>query len=64
MKAGERTRTRIMEAGHRLWLINPASVTCRAIARALGINHATILYHYGSTDALHTALAEYIKRTD
>lgn len=59
MKTGERTRLRIMETGCRMWLLDPASVTCRAIARALDINHATILYHYETRRALQNALAEY-----
>lgn len=59
MTAGERQRDRIMHAGCAIWQINPEGVTCRAVARAAGINHATILYHYETTEAFKDALADY-----
>ncbi len=60
MKPGERTRERIMETGCDIW----PNVSCRAIARKLGITHCAVLYHYSTVEALRAAIADYAVRNE
>ena len=57
IKQGENTRTRILETGLKLW----PDVTPSSIANAMGITHATVLYHFSD---IKEAVAQYALDTD
>lgn len=57
-RAGERTKLSILEMGARLWMVDPAYVTARRIARELGITHGTVNYHFARGErSLRDAIA-------
>ena len=59
-EAGEMTRRAILEMGVRLWRVDPQYVTARRIAQELGLNHATVLYHFRHGETrLRDAVALY-----
>lgn len=39
------TKTRILEMGLRLWMVDPSYVTMRRIASELNMTHGTVSYH-------------------
>lgn len=51
-KQGEETRLAILEAGLKLW----PDVTPTTVANALGVSHATVLYHF---EDVKEAVAQY-----
>lgn len=53
MTHGEKTKQRIVTTGLQLW----PNVSARKIARALGLTHTAVLYHYGTSAALRDAVA-------
>lgn len=59
MKHGDRRKAQILEAGLQLWRNEQVAPTARSIAKALGMTHTTILYHFKDTDNLKQALAGY-----
>jgi len=56
---GERVKLRILETGVRLWLLDPALVTARRIAAEMGMTHAAVLYHFGTSARLKDAIAAH-----
>jgi AcrR family transcriptional regulator len=50
---GERTKQAILSAGLALW----PNVTARGIAKALGMTHPAVLYHFDTSAALKDAIA-------
>ena len=54
---GERVKASILEEGLKLWRVDPASVSARAIAQQLGVTHGAILYHFGTSFAMRSAIA-------
>lgn len=54
---GERVKASILSCGVKLWRDDPASVSARAIGKALAMTHSAVLYHYGSADAMKAAIA-------
>lgn len=55
---GEQVRAAILQTGLAMW----PDVTARGIGSALGLTHAGILHHYGSSDRLRDAIAAYAVR--
>lgn len=55
MKHGERRKAQILEAGLQLW----PDVSARSIAKAVGLTHSAVLYHFTSSDALKLAIAAH-----
>lgn len=55
MKHGDRRRAQILEAGLAMW----PDVTARSIAKAIGLTHSAVLYHFKSSDSLREAVAIY-----
>lgn len=55
---GERVKAAILDCGVKLWRADPASVSARAIGKALDMTHGGVLYHYGTADALKLAIAD------
>ena len=58
MKHNEKIKTKILEAGIKVWHDNPMSVTARFVAKTISMDHATILYHFGK-QGIRNAIAEY-----
>jgi AcrR family transcriptional regulator len=56
---GQRRRAAILAEGLRLW---PAC-SARRIGKALGMSHATVLYHYHTSEKLRDAIAAEAVRT-
>jgi AcrR family transcriptional regulator len=54
---GQGVKAAILTEGLALWRIDPATVSARRIAKQLGMTHANILYHFGSTAGLKNAIA-------
>lgn len=54
MKAGDRTKQRILEAGVILW----PEVSLSKVAKAVDLSHGTILYHFPK-GVLRDHIAEY-----
>ena len=52
--AGERTKENILKAGVKLW----PDVSLSAVARAVGLTHPAVLYHFPD-DTLKNAIAAY-----
>lgn len=50
-------KNKIIETGLKAWRDNPDKVSARGIAKSLGITHAAILYHFGSSERLRDAIA-------
>ena len=63
MKHGDRRKAQILKAGLQLWRNEQVAPTARSIAKALGMTHTTILYHFKDTDNLKQALAGYAVQT-
>lgn len=53
------TKDKILEVGLDLWSFDPGSVSARRIGKRLGLTHAAVLYHFGSSGALKDALAAH-----
>lgn len=51
------TKNRILEAGIALWLENPKKVNATCIAKAIGLTHGAVLYHF--PNGVKNAVAEY-----
>jgi AcrR family transcriptional regulator len=60
---GADTRLRLVEAAVDVFgLYGFEGATTRQIAREAGANLAAIVYHFGSKEALHTAVAEHVAK--
>lgn len=57
MNRGELTREKILKTGLKMWLNDPSTVTANAIAKKIGMTHATIIYHF--PHGVKDAVAEY-----
>lgn len=57
MKHGERRKAQILDTGLQLWRNTHAIPTARSIAKALGMTHTSILYHFKTSEALKHAVA-------
>lgn len=58
---GAETRAQLIEAALDVFgLLGFEGATTRAIAKAAGANLAAIVYHFGSKEALHLAVAEHV----
>lgn len=59
---GAETKARLIEAGLEVFgRLGFEAASTREIARAAGANLAAIVYHFGSKEALHVAVAEYVE---
>ncbi len=56
MKHGDRTKRAILEVGLKLWHADSARLTHRNVAKALGMTHPAIFYHFLD---LRSAVAAY-----
>lgn len=50
-------KSKIIATGLQHWRDDPSKVSARGIAKTLGITHAAILYHFGSSKEMKDAIA-------
>lgn len=63
LSRGEKTRRLILTTGLKMWKKDPDSVTANKVAKAIGMGHATVLYHF--PEGVKNAVAEYaVERGD
>lgn len=61
---GDRKRLEILQAGVALWREGQENdVTARGIGNRVGLTHAGVLHHFGSSADLKQAVAEYAVKT-
>lgn len=58
MSRAKKTRTEILEAGLKLWKLDPTLITNRAIAEIIGKTHVTVFNHFPN-GTLRKAVAAY-----
>lgn len=63
MAHGDQVKARIIAAGLSHWSECDGAVSVRALARIVGMNHASLLYHFKSRAALCDAIACEAVRT-
>ena len=57
---GAKKRVEILNAGLELWRAHgEAAVTAHAVGKAVGISHAGVLHHTGSSSGLRDAVARW-----
>ncbi len=61
MKHSEKIKLRILEAALQIWHEDPMKVTNRHVAKAAGMCHATLTYHF--RQGIRNAAAEYAVKT-
>jgi AcrR family transcriptional regulator len=59
LKAGERTKREILEAGVKLWIPSNGQINAHSIGASIGLTHSAILYHFGTINELRNAVAEH-----
>lgn len=55
MIKGDETKQKILDAGIKLW----PNVTGRGVATYIGMKHPTVAWHFGKSDELRAAVAQY-----
>lgn len=55
---GDQVKAAILQTGLLMW----PNVTARGVGERLGLTHAGVIYHTGSSDGLRKAVAEYAVR--
>lgn len=56
---GEQVRAAILQTGLALWRVDASKVTARGIGEVLGLTHAGVLHHSGTSAKLRDAVAQY-----
>lgn len=59
MKHGDRQKRKILNAGLKLWRQDPARLTLRNVADAVGVTHPSVLYHFKEDGGLRDAVAAH-----
>jgi AcrR family transcriptional regulator len=59
MRHGDKQKRKILDAGLKLWRQDPARVTARSIADAVGLTHPTVLSHFKEAGGLRDAVAAH-----
>lgn len=62
MSKGLRTKESIILIGLQVWRENPDRVNMTHVGSLVGITHAAVSYHFGSSDGLRNAVAEHAVR--
>lgn len=58
MKRGKLTKQKILDAGLKIWHIDPSNISTRKIGEMIGMSHCTVAYHYPD-GKLKDAIAAY-----
>lgn len=59
MKHGDKSRQEILDAGLKLWRVDPSKVNARNIAKLIGKTHPTVYHHYPDKERLLKAVAHH-----
>ena len=62
MKHKDKIKKIILDAGVKIWHDDPLKVTARNVAKAINMQHGTVLYHF--PEGIRNAIAEYAVKID